>query len=53
MKKTLIIEDNKDIRENTADILELANYKVCTAENGKHGIELAKKMNPDIYYVIL
>jgi DNA-binding response OmpR family regulator len=48
MKKILIIEDNKDIRENTADILELANYEVYTAENGKHGIELAKKATPDI-----
>ncbi len=28
MKKILLIEDNDDIRENTAEILELANYKV-------------------------
>ena len=48
MKKILIIEDNQDVRENTADILELANYEVCTAENGKEGVELAKKLNPDI-----
>lgn len=48
MKKILIIEDNQDVRENTADILELANYKVCTAENGKEGLELAKKTSPDI-----
>jgi DNA-binding response OmpR family regulator len=48
MKKVLIIEDNKDVRENTADILELANYEVCTAANGKLGVELAKKVNPDI-----
>jgi CRP/FNR family transcriptional regulator, cyclic AMP receptor protein len=31
MKKILLIEDNDDIRENTAEILELANYKVVTA----------------------
>lgn len=48
MKKILIIEDNQDVRENTADILELANYEVCTAENGKKGLELAKNANPDI-----
>ena len=48
MKKILIIEDNQDVRENTADILELANYEVCTAENGKKGLELAKNLNPDI-----
>ncbi len=48
MKKILIIEDNQDVRENTADILELANYEVCTAENGKMGIELAKSKKPDV-----
>lgn len=48
MKKILIIEDNQDVRENTADILELAHYEVCTAENGKKGLELAKSANPDI-----
>ncbi|MBC8757643.1 response regulator [Kordia sp. YSTF-M3] len=48
MKKILIIEDNQDVRENTADILELANYEVCTADNGKKGVELAKNARPDI-----
>ena len=35
MKKILIIEDNEDIRSNTSKILELSNYMVITAENGK------------------
>ncbi len=48
MKKILLIEDNDDIRENTAEILELANYKVTTAPNGKKGIELALKHQPDL-----
>ncbi|WP_422080994.1 response regulator [Ulvibacterium sp.] len=48
MKKVLLIEDNKDVRENTADILELSNYTVTTAENGKIGIEKAKTFHPDI-----
>ena len=43
MKKILVIEDNKDVRENTADILEFANYEVMTAENGKIGVEMAKQ----------
>ena len=34
MKTILIIEDNSDVRENTAEILELANYRVLQAENG-------------------
>lgn len=48
MKTILLIEDNFDVRENTAEILELADYKVLTAENGKIGIELAKKNLPDL-----
>ncbi len=48
MKKILVIEDNKDILENTAEILELSNYKVYTALNGKLGIELALAHQPDL-----
>lgn len=48
MKKVLIIEDNDDVRENTADILELAGFGVTTAENGKIGVGMAKKMLPDV-----
>ncbi len=48
MKTILIIEDNRDVRENTAEILELANYKVLQAENGKIGVELAQQKKPDL-----
>lgn len=48
MKKILLIEDNDEIRENTAEILELANYKVSTAANGKLGIETALAEVPDL-----
>jgi len=48
MKKILLIEDNPDVRENTAEILSLANYDVHTAENGKVGVELATKEKPDL-----
>ena len=48
MKSILIIEDNKDIRENTAEILDLAGYRTLTAENGKLGVELALKELPDL-----
>ncbi|HEY0899119.1 MAG TPA: response regulator [Sphingobacteriaceae bacterium] len=44
----LIIEDNQDIREGTAEILELADYTVYTAENGKKGVELAQAHLPDV-----
>src|SRR5678810_349488 len=48
MKKILVIEDNNEVRENIAEILELSNYKVLTAENGKIGVELALSESPDL-----
>jgi len=48
MKKILLIEDNDDVRDNTAEILELSNYKVFVAENGKIGVEKALKDPPDL-----
>lgn len=50
MKKTLIliIEDNDDIRESTAEILELANYEVLQAANGRTGVDLAVNHQPDL-----
>ena len=48
MKKILLIEDNLEVRENTEEILSLANYKVFTAENGKVGVELALREKPDL-----
>lgn len=48
MKKILVIEDNAGIRENTAEILELANYRVFTAEDGITGLEMALHEKPDL-----
>ncbi len=48
MKTILVIDDNNDIRENTAEILELAGYKTFTAENGKRGVEVAVKEKPAV-----
>lgn len=48
MKKILLIEDNLEVRENTEEILTLANYNVVTASNGKIGVELAVKETPDL-----
>lgn len=48
MKSVLVIDDNQNIRENTAEIMDLAGYKTFTAENGKKGVELAIKEKPDI-----
>jgi DNA-binding response OmpR family regulator len=48
MKNVLIIEDNQDVRENMAELLELENYKVNTAEDGEKGVEMARLLKPDI-----
>ena len=48
MEKILLIEDNEALRENTAEILSLANYEIITAENGKIGVEKALLNPPDI-----
>ncbi len=48
MKIILLIEDNEIIRENSAEILELAGYKVIQAENGKSGVDLALLNTPDL-----
>jgi CRP/FNR family cyclic AMP-dependent transcriptional regulator len=48
MNTILLIEDNFEVRENIAEILELANYKVITAENGKVGVEKAMQERPDL-----
>jgi CheY-like chemotaxis protein len=47
-RKILIIEDNEDIREGTAEVLDLAGYETYTAANGKIGIDLALKHIPDV-----
>lgn len=46
--KILLIEDNKEIRENISEILELDGFDVITAENGKDGLESAQREIPDL-----
>ncbi|MBS1566670.1 MAG: response regulator, partial [Bacteroidetes bacterium] len=48
MKTLLVIDDNTDIRENTAELLSLSGYNVLTAENGKKGVELALREKPQL-----
>ncbi|OQB62060.1 MAG: putative transcriptional regulatory protein YedW [Bacteroidetes bacterium ADurb.Bin141] len=48
MPRILLIEDNKEVRENTAEILELGGYAVVTAADGKKGVEEVHKQKPDL-----
>ncbi len=47
-KQILLIEDDKIVRENTAEILQFANYEVITASDGKIGLEKALHHTPDL-----
>lgn len=48
MKTILIIEDNADILENTAELLALSGYTVVSAANGREGVERASDECPDL-----
>ena len=48
MEKILIIEDNKDVRENLEEILDVSGYEVVSAENGLKGVEKAMHNTPDL-----
>jgi DNA-binding NarL/FixJ family response regulator len=48
MKTILIIEDQPDMRENIATILEMENYAVLSAASGSEGLRLASEEKPDL-----
>lgn len=49
MKASIVlIEDNNEMRENIAEILELADYQVFEAPNGKKGVTLIQEHHPDL-----
>jgi DNA-binding NarL/FixJ family response regulator len=48
MKKVLIIEDEPEMRRNLATILRLEHFQPVTAENGRAGVELARREKPDL-----
>jgi DNA-binding response OmpR family regulator len=48
MRKILVIEDEPEMRRNLTTILRLENLQPLAAENGRLGVELAKKEKPDL-----
>lgn len=48
MAKILVIEDNQAIRENITEILEMADYSVIEAADGRQGLLLAETQHPDL-----
>ncbi|MBN1124924.1 MAG: response regulator [Sedimentisphaerales bacterium] len=47
-KKVLIIDDDIDLVESMANLLEAKGYEVYTASNGEEGVETAKAETPDL-----
>lgn len=47
-KKILVIEDQQDVRENIEELLQLSNYDVFTAIDGKEGVKKALELKPDL-----
>jgi DNA-binding NarL/FixJ family response regulator len=48
MKKILVIEDEPEMRRNLATILKLEKFEVAQAENGRAGLEAARRERPDL-----
>src|SRR4051794_23935134 len=48
MSKILVIEDQAQMRKNLVTILKMENFEVLSAENGRQGVEMAKKHRPDL-----
>jgi DNA-binding NarL/FixJ family response regulator len=48
MKKILVIEDEPEMRRNLTTILRMEKFHPLAAENGRIGVELAKKEKPDL-----
>lgn len=46
--KILIIEDQAPMRRNVALMLQMEGYQTCMAENGRVGVEVARKERPDL-----
>lgn len=47
-EKILVIEDQEDVRENIVELLELSNYEVASASDGKEGVKKALDAPPDL-----
>ncbi len=46
--RILVIEDDRILLENTAELLELSGYEVEKAENGKIGVKKVHDFEPDL-----
>src|SRR6266478_9525015 len=48
MKKILVIEDELEMRRNITALLRYKDYEQIAAENGRVGVEMARREKPDL-----
>jgi len=48
MKKILVIEDEPEMRRNITALLRFKAYEPIAAENGRLGVEMARREQPDL-----
>jgi DNA-binding NarL/FixJ family response regulator len=48
MKKILVIEDEPEMRRNITALLRYYDYEPIAAENGRQGLEMARREKPDL-----
>src|SRR3954471_12155316 len=48
MKKILVIEDEPEMRRNITALLRYCDYEPIAAENGREGIDVARREKPDL-----
>src|SRR3954463_2630367 len=48
MKKILVIEDEPEMRRNITALLRYHDYEPIAAENGRAGVEVARREKPDL-----
>src|SRR6266436_3307360 len=48
MKKILVIEDEPEMRRNIVTLLRYRDYHPIEAENGRRGLDMARRQAPDL-----
>jgi DNA-binding NarL/FixJ family response regulator len=48
MRRILVIEDEPEMRRNITSLLRYQAYETLEAENGRKGVELARREKPDL-----